>query len=89
MSNLDDILQRLSELTQFIEEVQDKLADGEVVNLSHLDQEVENLCQEAMSLPPDQIGQVQEPMAAMIGKLESLGAALQDFQKSLKDQHGV
>ncbi|MEM9470177.1 MAG: hypothetical protein AAF988_08440 [Pseudomonadota bacterium] len=89
MSQTDQIIARFQDLTSFIEDAQDRLADGEVINLSHLDNEVEELCQAAISLPPEEAQKVQEPMAVMIGKLETLGAALKDFQESLKKDHDL
>ena len=89
MSNAEQIKSRLEELTSFIEEAQSELADGKVVNLSHLDNEVEELCQQTLSLAPQEAQQVQPVMATMISRLEELSVALQDFQKNLKNNEGA
>ena len=88
MTNAQNIALRLQELTNFIEEAHARLNQGEVVNLSHLDDEVGELCNAALTLPADQASQVQAAMAEMISKLESLGLALQEFQNGLKSQTG-
>lgn len=84
MSNADQIAQRLQELANFIEESQVKLQQGEVVNLSHLDDEVGQLCDQALKLKPEEAVKIQPTMADMISKLEELGVALQDFQANMK-----
>ena len=44
MSNPDQISQRMNELSNFIERAQQQLSDGQVVDLTHLDDEVAKLC---------------------------------------------
>ncbi len=88
MSKSEDIITKLSELTQFIENALDRLQNEDVVDLSHLDGEVAGLCEETLTLPPEEAVKVQPVMGEMITKLERLGMALQDFQNSLKDQNG-
>ena len=84
MSDADQISQRLQKLASFIEESQAKLQQGEVVNLSHLDDEVGELCDQALKLKPEDAVKIQPIMADMISKLEELGVALQDFQANMK-----
>jgi division protein CdvB (Snf7/Vps24/ESCRT-III family) len=86
MKNKEQIIIELNRLSTFIEEAQIKLGDGEVVNLSHLDDEVETICQEIIRLPAAEAQAVQPVMADMIGKLETLGLSLQEFQKKLKGE---
>ncbi len=86
MSNAQDISARLQELSDFIESAHNSLSDGEVVNLSHLDGEIEKLCEATLRLPPADATQVQPVMADMISKLEALGLALQEFQNGLTSQ---
>ena len=76
----------MNELADFITEALERLEKGEVINLSHLDEEVETLCGQAMSLPPADAAKVQEPMALMINKLELLGLALKDFQALMEKE---
>jgi len=89
MTTATTIKNRLIELTNFIDDARTRLESGEVINLSHLDEEVDTLCNEAMSLPPTEAAQVQEPMSQMISKLEQLGVALKDFQTHLKTEYDI
>lgn len=89
MSNAQQITARLNELSDFIDEAQAKLNDGEVVNLTHLDDEVATLCEQALALPPQEAAQVQPVMGDMISKLEQLGASLKEFQDNLKSGDGA
>ena len=89
MTDTNSIITRLNELTEFIAEAMARLEDGEVINLSHLDEEVEALCEKSMSLPPAEAAKVQEPMSQMISKLEQLGVALKDFQNNLKNHYDI
>ncbi|HPD82386.1 MAG: hypothetical protein R3D88_02295 [Alphaproteobacteria bacterium] len=86
MSKADAIVTKLEDLTRFIEEAQDKLREGEVLNLSHLDEEVARLCEETLTLPPQDAARVQPIMGTMISKLEELGMALKDFQTNLQNR---
>ncbi len=89
MTNATTIKNKLGELTDFITEATTRLEDGEVINLSHLDDEVDTICNAAMSLPPAEAAKVQEPMSVMISKLEQLGLALKDFQSHLKTEYDI
>lgn len=89
MTNATTIKNKLGELTGFITEATTRLEDGEVINLSHLDDEVDTICNAAMSLPPAEAAKVQEPMSLMISKLEQLGLALKDFQSHLKTEYDI
>ncbi len=89
MSKANDIKQKLEQIILFIEEAQKKLQEGEVINLSHLDGEVEALCQQTLQLPPSDAIEVQPIMGNMITKLEELGVALKDFQSNLKEQNNI
>lgn len=89
MSNTQQIAARLNELTDFIEEAQAKLNDGEVVNMTHLDDEVSALCDQTLALPPQEAAQIQPIMGEMISKLETLGIALKEFQANLKSNNGM
>lgn len=82
----DDIITRLNALSGVIDAAQEKLQNQQVVNLSHLDAEVEQVCQEALSLPPPEAQKVQPAMAKMIEKLEVLGQSLKDFQTDLQNR---
>jgi hypothetical protein len=84
--NTTQIKQNLNDLTAFIEQAQIKLAQGEVIDLSHLDKDVATLCEAAIQLPPTQAKDVQPAMGEMISKLEELSVGLKDFQSHLKER---
>ena len=89
MTNANNIAAKLTELTDYITNTIERLEKGEVVNIAHLDGAVEEVCEQAMSLPRAQTEKIQEPMALMISKLEELGRALKDFKSHLKDHYDV
>lgn len=89
MSSVEQISNRLQELVSFIENAQEQLSGGQVVNLSHLDDEVAEICEHTLQLKPEEAAQIQPVMADMITKLEELGIALQQFQANLKDKNGI
>lgn len=86
MPQASQIIAELETLTAFIEDAQFKLSKGEVINISHVDAKVAQLCDQALSLKPADATQVQPAMADMISRLEQLGLALQDFQAHLKEK---
>lgn len=77
----DQIEQRKRDITVFIEQSVQQVREGRMVTLHHLDDEVASLCDAAVTLPPVDAKHVQPLMAEMIGKLEQLSAALQDYQR--------
>ncbi len=86
MSNSDSITNKLKEMSLFIDQAEAALKKGEVINLSHLDKEVEKLCEQALNLPPEDAKAIQPIMGEVISKLENLALSLQNFQSSLKDR---
>lgn len=84
MNNVDHIIKRLNELNLFIDKAQEKLHKGEIINLSHLDQEVGALCEQTLRLKPVDAVKAQPIMAEMISKLENLSISLKEFQDGLK-----
>lgn len=84
MSDAESIITKLNEINDFISMAQIKLGQGEVVKLSHLDAEVEQICNQALALPPIEAKKTQSPMMDMIGNLDTLANALKDFQAQLK-----
>ena len=89
MNSAEEISNKLKGLISFIENAQEELKGGKVVDLSHLDGEVARICEDTLRLKPEEANNVQPIMAEMISKLETLGIALQEFQKNLKDKNGV
>lgn len=89
MSSAEQITNELRQLIDFIDDAHQRLDDGEVMDLSDLDDEVARLCDETLALKPEEAAQVQNTMAEMITKLEKLGVALQEYQQNLKDKNGL
>lgn len=89
MSDANKIAARLQELTSFIEDARNKLSNGEIIKIAHLDGEIAQICNQTLSLPPKEAVQVQPIMANMISRLEELGLALKDFQNNLKSKNGL
>lgn len=84
MNEAHRIITRMKEINQFIDNAQTSLKNGRVINLSHLDDEVGQLCEQTLSLPPVEAKAVQPVMAELIGKLENLSLSLQSFQEKLR-----
>ncbi|MCI5060264.1 MAG: hypothetical protein MRY79_04240 [Alphaproteobacteria bacterium] len=82
----DQIIERMQELTRFIEQAQSEVTQGAVTDLSRLDQEVATLCDQTLKLPAQEALKIQPVMAEMIGKLETLGLALKDFKSNLEEK---
>lgn len=77
---------RMKEITTFIEQATDTVRAGKMVTLHHLDDEVAALCESAVALPPEEAGHLQAPMGEMIGKLEALATALQDYREKVRNK---
>ncbi len=80
MSDKDQIMARLTELTNFISECTEKVEGGEMVDLKGLDDEIAGLCERTVALPPEDAQAVQPTMADMIARLEKLGQALKNYK---------
>ncbi len=89
MSNPDQIIGRMNELTDFIKRAQEKLKNGDLVDLSHLDAEVSKLCDITLAMKQADAMKIQPAMADMITQLEQLGIQLKDFQNSFKPTGGA
>lgn len=85
MSNREQIETRMRDLTNFIAQAADRVRAGEMVTLTHLDDEVASLCDQSIALPPHDALQVQPVMAEMIGTLEELARALKEYQDNKQD----
>lgn len=86
MSEAQNIIQRMNELTQFVSQSNDIIKGGQMVDLTGLDDEVASLCDRTVALHPQEAMQVQPVMAELISKLEELGRTLQQFQNNLGSQ---
>ncbi len=88
MANPDQIITRMNELTIFIKSAQEKLNDGKLIDLSHLDNEVGLLCDQTLNMQREDAIKIQPAMAEMITTLEQLGIQLKEFQNTFKPSGG-
>lgn len=80
MNERDKIISELRSLTEFVIEADNQIRDGNMVDLSRLDEEVGNLCDRTVALSAEDAQEVQPVMAEMINQLESLSLALQEYK---------
>lgn len=84
--NSEEIQKRLRELNDFILESARTVQNGEMVCLGDLDGEVASICDSLVTLPPEEAAQIQPLMAEMIGNLERLGEALQNYENERRTE---
>lgn len=80
----DQIIQRLTQMTEAIDEAQNNVAAGIIKDLTHMDNEMAQVCDDIVKLPPEEAAQVQPVMADMISRLEALAQSLQSFKSQMK-----
>lgn len=80
----DQIIQRLTQMTETIDEAQNDVAAGIVKDLTHMDREMAQICDDIVKLSPEDAAQVQPIMADMISRLETLAGSLQSFKEQMK-----
>lgn len=80
MNTPEEIAQHMRTLADFISEAEIALRGGEVVDLSHLEEEVGALCDQALSLSPEEARSIQPAMADLIARLEDLSGELEAFR---------
>ncbi len=83
-SDIESYEERFHELTVFVEEALVKVLGGEMPDLSRLDGRVVRLCSDIESADPQMQSYVQPLMATMIGRLDELATALNDYQRKLE-----
>ena len=84
MNTLNDIRAKMEKINNFIIESEITILGGTMVDLSGLDKDVTVICQKALTLPPEEAREIQPLMAAMIGNLEKVSIALNNFKEDLK-----
>ena len=82
--NKDQIVKRLENIVTTINQAQDNVAAGIVQDLSFMDKEVAQVCEDIVKLPPEDAAQVQPIMADMISRLEGLAQSLQSFKEQFE-----
>lgn len=81
MTEIEDIQSRMQDIRRFIVDSTARLRGGELVSLEGLNSDVAALCTRAVSLPPEQVSEIQPLMADMIDSLETLAATLKEYQQ--------
>lgn len=79
---------RIQNLIGMIEQAITQVQNGEMIDLASLDNEVQAVCEAAENPAPEEMEAVDERMDAMIGKLEELSDALDNFEHSDEDDDG-
>lgn len=80
----DQIRNKMESLKTYIQEADASVRDGKMVDLTGLDKDIAQVCQKAVTLPPDQARDIQPLMAGLIGDLEQLSRTLHDFKDQMK-----
>ncbi len=80
--------ERFHELTVFVEEALVKVRNDEMPDLSQLDGRVAGLCADIEAAEPQVQSYVQPLMATMIGRLDELATALNEYQQKLQSGQG-
>ncbi len=83
-SDIESYEERFHELTVFVEEALVRVRSDEMPDLSRLDGRVAGLCADIETAEPQVQSYVQPLMATMIGKLDELATALNDYQRKLE-----
>ncbi|NCO02803.1 MAG: hypothetical protein GW903_01265 [Alphaproteobacteria bacterium] len=84
--NKDQIIARLMQTIDTINQAQNDVAAGIIKDLSFMDKDVAIICSDIMKLNPDEAAQVQPIMADMITKLEQLASSLQTYKDKLNQR---
>lgn len=81
---MTEIAAKMRALSLFILDAESRVRQGQMVDISGIDKDINVICAKATSLPPAQALEIQPLMAELIGHLERLGMALKDFKENLK-----
>ncbi len=79
--NVEAFEARFQELTAFVEEALDTVQSDSMPDLANLEDRVSGLCQDIETADEDTAAKVQPLMAEMIGKLDTLAQALNDYKE--------
>lgn len=77
----EELCALITEQTALIAHAAEKAHENELVDIGDLNRNIDAICGHAAALEPDEAHKIEADMAAMIGKLEELGAALVEFKK--------
>ena len=80
MNGSDGIKQELDRVSKVINEADTQIRQGTMIDLAGLDTDISNLCDRVLTLPPPEAASIKPVLQTMIERLDSLQAALQEFQ---------
>lgn len=84
--NIPDTLTELNELCSFFMEAETKLKDGQVTNISGIDQRVSSVCQKVAEAMPEQQKEYLPLMTTLIDLLNGYEQSLLSLQKATLEE---
>jgi hypothetical protein len=75
-----DLARRLKSVTDYVRDCERRVSQGEIMDLTGLDRNVLEICNGVAALPPPQGRLLQGELAALIGDLDKLAAAMKSRQ---------
>lgn len=86
MTNNEELENRLQAQIDKIEEVIDKTRRDEIVDISDMNQQVNDICQNIVKLESRTARHMETKMSEMIGSLEILEKELKAFQERIRKE---
>ncbi len=86
LSTAEDLKTDLQGLGSIVTAARGFVADGKVVDLAPLEQEIKRICDSITELPADQNAPLRPVMVALIDDLEKLAAEIRDTHSELEGQ---
>lgn len=80
----DDVLSRMKSVTDYVRDCERRVTKGEIMDLQGLDNSVIEICDAIAALPSEEGQSLEKQMAALIGDLEKLAAAMRAQHENLK-----
>jgi len=80
---MSEALEQLNEITGMIAEARDSVSDGEVIDLSEIQDLVQAFCLNIQNIPPEDSETLQTKIVSMIENLNHLAQELKSQQQSL------
>ena len=79
-----EIEKRLAAVVDYVRDCERRVAQGEIMDLQGLDNNVVEICDAIAGLEPDQARVLEDKMAVLIGGLETLARAMKEQQERLE-----
>ena len=86
MSDYAQIVERLEKIQETLDLANADLQAGKVKPLTRIETDVAQICEEAVTLPPEDAKKIQPLLADMIGNLETFALTLKSFQTAMKEK---